>query len=580
MVAGLMRLTRVLVGFGLLAALPVRANQMPLSLRQAIELALINNPELRSARLDMEVAKASVEQSKANYDPYLSVNANFSKSEKPSSTPVFGTQSESQSINVSTGANIPTGGNLSVSMQNSRSDSNSSFMELNPSYNVDLGFDFYQPILKGGLMDWRGDNLKMKLNDYTQSEIGLKSKALEIASRVEDAYWTLVRSQLEYEINRRSLERAQAMVKLTEAQVKAGLSPQVSLLQSQANLESVRASLLRGESSLRQAQNNLKQLLYFQTEEELLATTIVPTDQPSVSEYSFDQAQFVDTALVKNYSLDRAYLNLDNMKISNRQTRNQLWPQLDFSGGMDLTGLAGSSSSSTQLSTTGFVIPNPFPTPQPYMLEYTTITTGESDLQGDYFDAVTRLFEGNNLSWNAGLNFRIPLGNRSARSQVRIADYNYQKAELDLSRQRRIIRFSLDSLIADFDSAYKAWQASKLARELADKSYAIEKRKFELGMSTQFQLLDQEQQLKEAEKNEISALIEYNKAIGRIKRAEQGYLESAGLSSFSLPSISMPSLSAGGLGSMAGGMNLGSLSGMLPSGVDLGMLQSLGINLP
>jgi hypothetical protein len=247
---------------------------------------------------------------------------------------------------------------------------------------------------------------------------------------------------------------------------------------------------------------------------------------------------------------------------------------------VDLTGLAGTSSTASQLVQTGFVVPNPFPSPQPYMLEYTTYTSAPSDLQGDYFDAVNRLFEGSNLSWNAGLNFRIPIGNRAARSSVRIADYNYQKSELDLSRQRRIIRFSLDSLIADFESAYKAWQASKLARELSDKSYAIEKRKFELGMSTQFQLLDQEQQLKEAEKNEISALIEYNKAIGRIKRAEQGYLESGGISSFSIPSISMPSLSAGGLGSMAGGMNMGSLSGMLPSGVDLGMLQSLGISLP
>jgi len=560
-----------------LFSVPVFGAELRLSLRQAIELALINNPELRSARLDLEISRASVDQVRGNYDPYIQVNSNFSHSEQPTATPVFGNKSENMSAKVSIGSQIPTGGNVSLNFDSSQQESNSSFVTLNPSWNTSLGLNFYQPILKGGLMDWRKDELKKKLNDYTQSELNLKSKALEIASRVEDAYWSLVRAKLEYEINQRSMERAESMLKLTEAQVRAGLNPQVALLQAQANLESVRASLLRGEASLRQAENNLKQLLYFQTEEELLDTNIIPTDMPAIEEYHFDRSEFIEKSMLKNYTIERLYLNLDNMNISNRQTRNQLFPQLDFSSGFSISGLAGDSDPSTQLIQTGFVIPNPYPTPQPYMLEYRTLTTEESEYEGDYFDALNRMFDGDNFSWNAGLVFKIPLGNRAARSQVKISEYNLQKAELELSRQRRIIRFSLDSLLSDFDSAYRAWEASRKARELAEKSYQIEKRKYELGMSTQYNLLDQEQQLKEAEKNEIAAVIEYNKAIGRIKRAEQGYLEVGGVSGISVPMISGPSLSAGGLSGL-GGMPF-NLS-QLPSGVDLNMLKSLGINLP
>jgi len=572
-----MKFKRVLMVLGLLFALPVLGAELRLSLRQAIELALINNPELRSQRLDLEIARSGVDQVKSNYDPYVQVQSNFSHSEQPTSQPAFGTENESMSINLTTGSMIPSGGNVSVNFQNSQQKSNSSFTTLNPSYNVSLGLNFSQPILKGGLMDWRKDEIKKKMNDYEQSEINLKSKALEIASRVEDAYWSLVRARREYEINQRSLERAESMLKLTEAQVRAGLNPQVALLQSQSNLESVRASLLRGEASLRQAENNLKQLLYFQTEEELLETKIIPMDQPSIDQYQFERGKFVETAMLKNYTVERLYLNLDSMEISNRQTRNQLFPQLDFNSGFSLAGLAGDSDPSTQLVQTGFVIPNPYPTPEPYMLEYSTMTQPESDQEGDYFDAANGLLEGNNLSYQIGLTLKVPIGNRSAKSQVRMADYNLQKTELELARQRRMIRFNLDSLMADFDSAYKAWEASKLARELAEKSYQIEKRKYELGMSTQYQLLDQEQQLKEAEKNEISALIEYNKAIGKIKRAEQGYLEGGGISGISIPGAGISSISTAGLSSMKG-MSLS--SGMLPSGVDLNMLKSLGINIP
>ncbi len=571
-----MRLKRVLVTALLLFSVPAFGGELRLSLRQAIELALINNPELRSSRLDLEISQASLIQTRANYDPYFQVSSNFSHSEQPTSQPAFGTENENMSVNFSTGASTPSGGNVSIDFQNQQQKSNSSFVTLNPSWNVNLGLNFSQPILKGGLMDWRKDEIKKKMNDYAQSEISLKAKALEIASRVEDAYWSLVRANLEYEISQKSLERSESMVKLTEAQVRNGISPQVALLQSQSNREGVRASLYQGEAALRKAENNLKQLLYFETEEELLLSKIIPTDQPRVEQYQFERAKFLENAMLKNYTMEQMRLNTDSMKISSRQSRNQLFPQLDFNSGFSIAGLAGDSKPSTQLIQTGFVIPNPFPTPQPYMLEYSTLTQAESDQEGDYFDAVSRLLDGNNLSYQVGLTFKIPIGNRSAQSQARMSEYNLQKTELELARQRRMIRFNLDSLLADFESTYKAWQASKLARELADKSYQIEKRKYELGMSTQYQLLDQEQQFKEAGKNEISALIEYNKSIGRIKRAEQGYLETGGI-----PSVSMTGINLSGISSSSALKGLPSnLSGMLPSGVDVNMLKGLGINIP
>jgi len=440
--------------------------------------------------------------------------------------------------------------------------------------------NFSQPLLKNG-MNWRSDELKKKSNDYERAEINLKSKAMEIASRVEDAYWSLVRARLSYEISKRSMERAQAQYDMTKSQVRAGITAEVTLLQSQANLESSRVEVIRSEGDLSRAENNLKQLLYFESEEELVQTRIIPSDQPQVKEQKLDTKDFIDKALATNYVLEGLHLNLENMKIDTRQQKKQTLPQLDFSAGASLSGLAGRSDQSPQLIPTGFVIPSPLPGPEPYMLEFTTYVSPKSAQEGNYWDALHSMADGNNFSWNAGLNFRVPLGNRQALNSYRISQYNFEKAELEISRQRRAIRFNLESLLTDLDTAFKSLQTARTARELAEKSYEIEKKKYKLGMSTQYELLNQEQQVRDAERSLAGTVIDYNKALGRVKRAEQGYLESGGISGLSLTGLSIPS-SISGLGSLSGmsGLNLSSISSMLPSGVDLNMLKSLGINLP
>jgi len=561
---------------------PLLASELRLSLAQAMELAFLNNPELKSARLDLEIARLQIEQAKAQYDPYLSVGTNFSRSNRPTSTPAFGNENKSDAANLSTGMATPSGGNISLTWSNSKSESNSSFISLNPSFSSDLSFNASQPLLKNGL-DWAGNQFKQKTNDYRRAELGLKSKALEIASRVDDAYWSLVRSRMNHELAQKSLDRAESQYQMTQAQVKAGLAAELSLLQAQANVESARVQLLKSDGELARAENSLKELLYFASEEELAATVIIPSDLPMVQEYKLVPRLFLETSMAKNYTLESLELNLENQKIDASQTKNQLLPQLDFNAGISLSGLAGRADQSSQLMPTGFVVPNPFGSPEPYILEFTTSPGSTNELEGDWNEAVDTMLRGDYLSWQAGLNFKIYLGNRQARGQYEISKYNLQKIQMDMARQKHSVRFSLESLITDLDSAYKSWQAARLARELAEKSYQIEQKKFSLGMSTPYNLLDQENQLRQAEISELSALIEYNKAAGRVRRAEQGYLETGGLAGISLAGVSLPPISGlnlGSLGSGLSGLNLSSLSGMLPPGVDLNMLKSLGINLP
>ncbi len=567
---------------GLALAQAETGQEMKLSLRQAIDMAMKNNPDLKAAGYDLDVARNDIIRAKASYDPYLQIDSSYSKSKRPTSQAVFGRESESASVNLSSGVATPTGGSVSFDFRNSRQESDSMFMTLNPSYNTDLSLSLRQPLLKNSYVNLRGMDLTQKENDFSRAELSLKSKVMEVTSSVEDAYWSLVKARMDLDSRRQSMALTERLHEMTKAQVDQGVLAPVALVQSEASLASARASIIRSEGDYQRAQNNLKMLLYFKSEDDLLRLEIIPTDEASYENFDFKAQRSMELALANNFALKQMKLNLDNLEISTRQTKNRLLPQLDLSASLSVSGLSGKSSTASQIIQTGFVIPNPYPSSQPYIMETTAVTPGESDYEGGYNEALENMFEEDNASYQASLVLNVPLGNRAARSDWRSARYNLEKMELEMSRQKRNIIFAMESLINDVKVAHRSFEAARLARDLEAQSLATEENKFRLGMNTHYQVMEAEERFADAQSAEIAALIEYNKALGRMRRAEQGYLQTGGIS-LSVPSISLAGMAPSGIGGLPGGMSAASvqsLMGKLPAGVDLSSLKAMGINIP
>jgi len=578
------------LGFSLLAGSqettpsPGFTRQMPLSLAQADEIALANNPDLRSERLNLEMAGTDLVRAKATYDPYLQLDTSYSNSASPSAqSAIFGTSSKSLSLNLSSGVTTITGGSLSLSFNNSRSESDSIFTTLNPSYSTSLNLNLRQPLLKNRYTDERKLDLEQRDNDLKSAEYSLKSRTLDITSQVEDAYWTLVKDRLDLEVRQQSLKVAQHLADLTQAQVRTGLTAPVNTIQSQANLASAQSFLIRSQNDYRRDQTNFKLILNLSVEEGLWDLEIVLTDAPPRSAQEIDPNEVLQQALINNINLNQLRYRLSNTEIQNAQTKNRLLPQLDLRTGIGLSGLAGADNTQPQMLPTGFVIPNPFPTPQPYMLELTTVTPNPSPNEGDYGDALTDLGRGNNLSWSAGLTFNLPLGNRAARNDWKRARLSYEQLKIQQAQQERNVVFTVQNILNDFDAAKRNLEAASLAADLQQQNLDTEQKRFELGLSTQYNVMQAQSSSNDAKTAAISSQIELAKAMARIARAEQGYLSGGGLG-FSLPA----NLNLGNPGSLAGislpaGISpslLQQYSSMLPAGFDLNSLRSMGINLP
>ena len=77
----------------------------------------------------------------------------------------------------------------------------------------------------------------------------------------------------------------------------------------------------------------------------------------------------------------------------------------------------------------------------------------------------------------------------------------------------------------DVDTNAKEIIASRAARDAAEKNLDAERRRYENGMSTNFQVLQIQQQLSDARVREIQALVGYNKAVSAYHRAVGDILE-------------------------------------------------------
>ncbi len=560
--------------------LAVFTQRQELTLEQALEIALKNNPDLQTERKSLEMARQDIIRAKAKFDPYVQVDSSFSRSETPTSQAVFGQESETLSLNMSSGISTITGGSMSVDWRNRRQESDSTFSTLNPSYNTDLSLNLRQPLLKNGYLNARAMDLDQRKNDLEWAELALESKKLEVESQVEDAYWNLVRQAMDLDVRKQSLELALNLKRITQTQVDLGIAAPVAMTQTQANVASAQASMIRTENEYQQSQNNFKLILNLYGDD-IWSIEIVPLDTPVYSEPDVDPTGVTAAALQNNFSLRQLQLNIANTGISNRQVKNRVMPQLDFRASLSFSGLAGEDDAQTQVMPTGFVIPNPLPTPQPYILEQTTYKSGEDESEGDYWDALDRMAEGDNMSWSAGLTFNVPVGNRSARSDWERAKLSLEKMLLDKQKSVRNVIFSMQNLLNEIDASHRSFGAAQLAASLQKQNLDTEEKKYEVGISTNYEVMQAQERYADAKTSEIGTLIEYNKVLGRLDRAQQGYLQTGGLGMSSLSGLG--SMDLGALSGLPSGLDasaLGGLSGQLPAGIDLNAIQAMGINIP
>jgi hypothetical protein len=217
----------------------------------------------------------------------------------------------------------------------------------------------------------------------------------------------------------------------------------------------------------------------------------------------------VRRALSQRTDLEIAKKNIAANDVTLKYLVDQMRPQADAQVTYGLVGLGG-----TQLITSGGNGVN-------------RIVTGT--IPGGFGDALSTLFGHDYPRWNFTLNFSYPLGVSSqeasvARARVQLNQVQAQTKQIELQVATDVTNAALTA-----QSAVEGVQAAQAAREFAQKKLEAEQSKFEVGMSTNYFVVQAQRDLSDAQNAELRQILVYRKSLVELERLQQTTLQNLGV---------------------------------------------------
>ena len=135
-------------------------------------------------------------------------------------------------------------------------------------------------------------------------------------------------------------------------------------------------------------------------------------------------------------------------------------------------------------------------------------------------DAFKNALEFNYKNWSLYLSLEVPLStllSRGAYTAARMERREAQLRRLDLERQ---IALELSTAARSVASNFQRIQATRYARELAERKLAAEEKRQAAGLSTSFTVLQYQRDFTLSQSIELRALCDYSLALARLEKLE------------------------------------------------------------
>lgn len=482
-----------------------------LSLDQALRMALANNLDLVSARINPSVAEQQVVFQQATFDPVVELAASRSETSRQ---PIDPTQPQDRTVtdfSATVNQQLKFGGRASGALFVSENDA-PGFNLINPRYDAGLTLAFDMPLLGGRGREVTTEALLLARRELEISWGDLQQQAALTLETVEGAYWDVLAARQALDVERQALERAEDLLVLNRKKVEVGTLAPIEITQAEAGVASQVEQVLLAEVALENAEDELLRLLAVPSASSLWSDPVVLVDRPVFVPVEVDLERAIEEALRSRPEMAAVQQRLQNRELSERVARRGLRHDLDLN--LRYTALGDNDNS--------LLLPGPD-------MMFGTIDDVFLPSRGSTGDAFSEIPENENYTWTAGLTYRLPIGNRADRATYRIAQLSREQAEVAVEQQELTIRVEVRAAAREVESAVQRVEAAQKNVELQREKLEAEQKKFENGMSTSFEVLTFQNDLADAELSLIRAQLDYLTALAGLQRAQGTLLASHGL---------------------------------------------------
>lgn len=479
-----------------------------LTLEDAVKFALERNLDIAVQRLNPEINDIAIQSIRSIYHPSLTSTLSTQSTTTPSTSTLSGgtqvgapVEASLSNFNGGVAQSIPWGGgNFTAALNNNRQTTTSLNVLYNPTFNTNWSGSYTQPLLRGFKIDGTRQQLAVSKINRDISDVQLKATITNTLSNVRNAYWDYVYATQAVEVAQQSVDLAEQLVKDNQTRVEVGTMAPIDVVQAQSQAATARQTMATAQQTVQTAELVLKRLIVNGTQDPNWSAQLKPIDRPEFRPEAIDIEAAVRRALSERTDYEIAKKNLETNDITLKYLVDQMKPQADFIGTYGLVGLGGS-----QLITQGNGV------------DRTVI----GSLPGGYSNALSTLFNGRYPRWTAQVNFSYPLGVSSqeaatARARVQVNQVNAQLKQIELQ-----IATDVTNAAVTAQTSAERVQAAQAARELAQKQLEAETSKFEVGMSTNYNVIQSQRDLQTAQNNELQAVLNYRKALVELERLQQ-----------------------------------------------------------
>jgi len=495
---------------------PGQGPTIALTLDDAVRFALERNLDIAVQRLNPQLQDIAVATARTFYGPTLTSqlgqnhNINAPTSQLQLSQGGGGVTNLTSTYNAGLTKNFTYGGGVATAtLNNSRQATNSNNAFYNPQFNSLWTFSYTQPLLRDFRIDTQRRTLIVSQVNREISDVQLRASMTNLVSNVRNAYWDYVFTTQAVEVARQSFDLASKLVQDNQVRVEVGTMAPIDVVQAQAEQATRRQGLVAAENARRTAELALKRLIVSGTEDPNWAATLDPVDRPDFQDEPVDTEAAIRAALSQRTDLEIAKKNVENNTTTLSYLRNQTLPIVDLQVNYGLQGVGG-----------------------PYLVRSNNNALGSQiteTVPGGMAQALSTLFDNRYPRWTAQVNLSYPLGLSSqeaavARARVQLSQIQAQLRQLELNVANDVTNAAIQ-----VRNTSESVQAAQVARELSQRRLEAEQSKFEVGMSTNYFVVQAQRDLNDARNSELRVILNYRKALVEFERLQQTTLSNANI---------------------------------------------------
>ncbi len=397
-----------------------------------------------------------------------------------------------------------TGTNVNVNWQQSTTNANASTIDFNPSTTGSLNLQVTQHLLQGFGLAVNNRNIRIARNNIRVNDLLFRQQVMTTVSQIVAAYWDLVSFNENVKVKQQALDLSQRLYSDNKKQVEIGTLAPIEIVRAQAEVASRQQDLVNAETQVLQQETALKNAL---SRNGLMSPTvaeahIIPTDVISVPETEpvIPVQDLIAKALANRPEVPQSKLNIDSTRIGLKGDRSQMLPAFDLIANLTNNGLAGqvnplNPSFGPNCQTSPFGCSTPI---QYYV--------------GGAGSVLKQEFARNFPSYSLQAQLSIPIRNRAAQADYILDALTLRTQELQHQRLINSIGVDVRNALIAVQQAGASYHAAVQARILQEQTLDAEKKKYTLGASTIFLVIQSQRDLAQARSNEVTAISAYAKA--------------------------------------------------------------------